>query len=141
MNIKFSKIKVLVIDDEVGQLGKTARKLIQIGFREENIIQKKEAKRLARQLKNFDFSDFKKIDIIICDSRMPRISGMEFFKTMEEAGKSKKILFVLRLGNNENDAREEAKKVGIENFILKSDLDSLGRVILEAFRNFKIGLP
>lgn len=61
------------------------------------------------------------INLVILDFMMPRMSGLDFLKTIRQNEKTKDLK-VMMLSNMSNPAEiEEVKKLGIVDFLVKAD--------------------
>lgn len=108
-----SKLSVLVVDDDY-----TIQKLIKdilltIGF--ESIASAPDGLTALELLKH------KQFDLILCDWRMPRMSGIDFVKTVRQQPPSKNSFtnIIMITGNAEISQVIEARDVGVNDYIVK----------------------
>lgn len=67
-------------------------------------------------------------DIVLCGDRLPDGGGLEFLK--EWTGKNPKLVSILMTVRSDEGMREEAKKAGIQGFLVKPfDLKELEEVM------------
>jgi len=114
------KQKILLIDDDP-LVVKTIKKLVE---REDYVIDI--AKDANEGLKKGKENDFQ---LIICDIRMPEINGIQLIKKLREFYRNENktqipVIFITGYANE--DAPEEALKLGAKDYILKPfDIDKL----------------
>ena len=108
-----SKLSVLVVDDDY-----TIQKLIKdilltIGF--ESIASAPDG------LTALELLSHKQFDLILCDWRMPRMSGIDFVKTVRQQPPSKNSFtnIIMITGNAEISQVIEARDVGVNDYIVK----------------------
>lgn len=108
-----SKLSVLVVDDDY-----TIQKLIKdilltIGF--ESIASAPDGLTALELLKH------KQFDLILCDWRMPRMSGIDFVKNVRSQPPSKNSFtnIIMVTGNAEISQVIEARDVGVNDYIVK----------------------
>jgi len=138
MGIDFSKLRVLVVDDDEGFLDLVLiPRLIKIGAKKGNIIKAMSVQRGIEQLTESCSQRPEKMDLIISDWKMPGKDGIEFFESLKEEVELKDIPFILMsalmlVGLND-DQINEFKGAGIKHFVSKIELKKeLPRVIKEA---------
>jgi len=70
-----------------------------------------------------------KVDLILLDLMMPKMNGYEMLKLIKEDPKTKDIpVIILTNLNDHPEDIEKVKKLGIEEYLVKSDL-SLGKLV------------
>ncbi|AIH03770.1 MAG: Response regulator receiver protein [Thermodesulfobacterium sp. 37_54] len=104
-------LKVLVVDDFA-----TMRKIIkniltQLGFK--NILEADDGSSALELLKK------EKIDLIISDWNMPKMSGLDLLKAVRNDPNLKDILFVMVTAEAQKDNVIEAIKHGVNQYIVK----------------------
>ena len=106
-----TNLKVLVVDDFA-----TMRKIIkniltQLGFK--NIFEADDGSSALELLKK------EKIDLIISDWNMPKMSGLDLLKAVRNDPNLKDILFVMVTAEAQKDNVIEAIKHGVNQYIVK----------------------
>lgn len=106
-----TNLKVLVVDDFA-----TMRKIIkniltQLGFK--NIFEADDGSTALELLKK------EKIDLIISDWNMPKMSGLDLLKAVRNDPNFKDILFVMVTAEAQKDNVIEAIKHGVNQYIVK----------------------
>ncbi|MBZ4681676.1 response regulator [Thermodesulfobacterium sp.] len=104
-------LKILVVDDFA-----TMRKIIkniltQLGFK--NILEADDGSSALELLKK------EKIDLIISDWNMPKMSGLDLLKAVRNDPNLKDILFVMVTAEAQKDNVIEAIKHGVNQYIVK----------------------
>ena len=104
-------MKVLVVDDftTMRRIMKTALK--QIGFK--TILEADDGTTALRVLKEH------KIDLILSDWNMPKMSGMQLLKEVRKDESLKGIPFVLVTAEAQKDNVMQAIKAGVNNYLVK----------------------
>jgi two-component system chemotaxis response regulator CheY len=85
--MKFSDLKILVVDDSVQILEQVESMLREIGV--ENITTAEDAMQAMGELEKDSY------DLILCDQVMPEISGIEFLKQVRTNDNLKHIPFIM----------------------------------------------
>lgn len=104
-------MKVLVVDDYAGMRRALRNVLKQIGFT--NIVEADDGSTALRVLKK------QKIDVILADWNMPRMTGLELLKAVRNDESLKNIQFVMVTAEAQKSAVLEAVQAGASNFIVK----------------------
>lgn len=102
------KLKLLFIEDEVELLDiieNTLKKLSINFFRAENAFD------ALNIIENHD------IDIVITDINLPKMSGLELVKCLRQNDND--IPIIIMSAYTEEEYREEARKLGVNNYLLK----------------------
>lgn len=101
---------ILLIDDETSWL-EAIRSIMQ--NEPFNVITAKSGEDALAKLKN------KKPDLILSDVRMPAMNGFELYEKIRENPKLASVPFVFMSSIGDYDARQVAKKLGVEDYIEK----------------------
>ncbi len=112
-NKAFAKLHVLVVDDDM-LMQKLIRDLLTIlGFTNISVVSKAEA-----ALKVIDSEE---LDLVICDWRMPGMSGIELVKYIRNLPicKNTFVSIIMLTGNSETENIIEARDVGITEYLVK----------------------
>ncbi len=119
---KYKDRVVLLIEDDEQSRALLIRALKALGFA--RII---EAENGQAGLKKLYLN---KVNLIICDWRMPGMSGLEFYKAAEKDGLIKDIAFLMVSAENEKEKVIVALKAGIKDYMVKPiDVDQLEKKI------------
>lgn len=104
-------MKVLVVDDFATMRRIVRNILKQLGFM--NIVEADDGATALEIMK----SD--KIDLVLCDWNMPKISGLELLKQMKADSDLKNIPFLMITAEAQKQNIIEAVKTGVSNYIVK----------------------
>jgi two-component system chemotaxis response regulator CheY len=104
-------IKVLVVDDFATMRRILKNVLKQIGFT--NIVEADDGTTALEALKE------KKVDLIISDWNMPKMTGLDFLKTVRGDESTKDIPFVMVTAEAQKDNVLQAVQAGVSNYIVK----------------------
>ena len=104
-------MKVLVVDDfsTMRRIIKTALK--QMGFK--NILEADDGTTALALLKN------QKVDLILADWNMPKMSGLELLKAVKADASLKDIPFLMVTAEAQKENVLEAIRAGVSNYIVK----------------------
>ena len=105
------KMKILIVDDIASMRRIVFDSLSQIGFN--NIIEAKDGENALKILK------LNKIDLILCDWNMPKMSGLELLKFVRNDEKLKNIPFIMVTAEGKKENVIDAVKAGVNNYIVK----------------------
>ena len=105
------KTKILIVDDIASMRRIVFDSLSQIGFN--NIIEAKDGENALKILK------LNKIDLILCDWNMPKMSGLELLKFVRNDEKLKNIPFIMVTAEGKKENVIDAVKAGVNNYIVK----------------------
>jgi DNA-binding response OmpR family regulator len=109
--------KILIIDDDDVVRENTVEYLKEEGFEVYTACNGKKGLALAEKL----FPD-----LIICDIAMPKLSGIEVFKTLKNNPILKQIPFLFFTASSKNDKKETGIKIDDKHFMFKPfDYDEL----------------
>jgi two-component system, chemotaxis family, chemotaxis protein CheY len=115
------KIVLLVEDDEQSR-ALLIRALKSLGFT--RIIEAEDGQSGLKKLY------LNKVNLIICDWRMPGMNGLEFYKAAEKDNLLKDISFLMVSAENEKEKVIVALKAGIKDYMVKPiDVDLLEQKI------------
>lgn len=119
---KYKDFAVLLIEDDEQSRAFLIRALKLLGFA--RII---EAENGNEGLKKLYLN---KVNLIICDWRMPGMNGLEFYKQAEKENLIKDISFLMVSAENEKEKVIVALKAGIKEYLVKPiDVDLLEQKI------------
>lgn len=109
----FDSMTALVIDD-AATVRKYVTKLLTEKFGFANVIQEASAADAMGRLKTT-----KKVDLIICDWEMPRISGFVFLKQLKQDKQWKDIPFIMATSRKDKDSIVMAIESGVSEYLIK----------------------
>ena len=118
-------IRVLMVDDDAA-FARVVKAILQLHRQRNFIIIWKESVESAL----LEISQNQDIDLILTDYYFPTSNGLEFCVQLDQMGRSIPIIFLT--GAREFKLAVEAMKLGVEDYLLKEDLDQayLPRTIL-----------
>src|SRR5262245_4648046 len=104
-------LSILVVDDE-----QSVQRLVRVMLTDMDVTQVQSAKdgRAALELLN---QAGQKIDVIVCDWNMPRMSGLELLK--EVRASNPQMRFIMLTGRNDIDSVRTARAHGVDSYLLK----------------------
>lgn len=105
------KMKVLVVDDFATMRRIIKNVLKQIGFT--NIVEADDGTTALEALKE------KKVDLIISDWNMPKMTGLDLLKTVRGNESTKDLPFVMVTAEAQKDNVLQAVQAGVTNYIVK----------------------
>jgi two-component system chemotaxis response regulator CheY len=105
------KMKVLVVDDFATMRRIIKNVLKQIGFT--NIVEADDGTTALEALKE------KKVDLIISDWNMPKMTGLDLLKTVRGNESTKDLPFVMVTAEAQKDNVLQAVQAGVSNYIVK----------------------
>jgi DNA-binding response OmpR family regulator len=103
------EMKVLLVDDEDELVSTLAERMLLRGINTEWVTTAEDA------IKKLDSSDY---DIAVLDVKMPRTSGIELKKRMEEKRPEMKFIFITGHGS-EADFQAGTAEAGLEYYLVK----------------------
>jgi two-component system chemotaxis response regulator CheY len=104
-------MRVLVVDDFATMRRIVKNVLKQIGFT--NIVEADDGTTALRVLKE------NQIDLIISDWNMPKMTGLDFLKTVRGDESTKDVPFVMVTAEAQKDNVLQAVQAGVSNYIVK----------------------
>ncbi|MBW1796530.1 MAG: chemotaxis response regulator CheY [Deltaproteobacteria bacterium] len=104
-------MKVLVVDDFATMRRILKNVLKQIGFT--NIIEADDGSTALSVLKK------NKVDLIMSDWNMPKVSGLELLKAVRSDESMKNIPFLMVTAEGQKDSVIQAVQAGVSNYIVK----------------------
>jgi CheY-like chemotaxis protein len=118
-------VRVLMVDDDVA-FSRVVRAILQLYRQRTFIITWKESVESAL----VEIEQNQEIDLILTDYYFPTSNGLEFCLQLDQMGRSIPIIFLT--GARDFKLAVEAMKLGVEDYLLKEDLDQayLPRTIL-----------
>jgi two-component system chemotaxis response regulator CheY len=103
--------KILIVDDVLSMRSLTKAILREAGFAHVfDAPDGQEALKLMRKVK---------VNLIICDWNMPVMSGLEFFKAVQEDAKLAGTPFIMLTSSSEGSKVKEAIQAGITAYMIK----------------------
>ena len=111
----FSTMRVMVVDDMPMNLDSYRLILQGLGVQRSNIFS------ATNGLKAVTSMVSTKPDLILSDWNMPVMDGLEFFRSIKGNDRLSSIPFLLLTSKNSKDEVMKALKVGIKNYIIKSN--------------------
>lgn len=114
-DIEFSKLNILMIDDESFMRGLIRRVLRDMGVK--NIREAADGQR-ALDILN---ANEERIDLIICDLQMPNMDGFQFvyFLRRDETKYFADVPVLILTGHAEQESVDMARKLGINGYVVK----------------------
>jgi FOG: CheY-like receiver len=118
-------VRILMVEDDVA-FSRVVRAILQLYRQRTFIITWKESVESAL----VEIEQNQEIDLILTDYYFPTSNGLEFCLQLDQMGRSIPIIFLT--GARDFKLAVEAMKLGVEDYLLKEDLDqaSLPRTIL-----------
>ncbi len=121
-----TKMKVLVVDDFSTMRRIIKNTLRQLGF--ENVVEADDGESAVRKLES------ERIDFIISDWNMPKMSGLELLKFVRSHEEFKDLPFLMVTAEAQKENVLEAVKAKVSNYIVKPfTADTLGEKIDKIF--------
>lgn len=121
-----TKMKVLVVDDFSTMRRIIKNTLRQLGF--ENVVEADDGESAVRKLES------ERIDFIISDWNMPKMSGLELLKWVRSHEEFKDLPFLMVTAEAQKENVLEAVKAKVSNYIVKPfTADTLGEKIEKIF--------
>ncbi len=105
--------KILIVDDSELTLKVVRDTLKNLGY--DNITIAHDAKKALSYLLN----SVTKYDIVICDWKMPNMSGLELLQEMKMSTELMDIPFILLTGENKKSKINEAISKGVNGYVMK----------------------
>jgi len=72
--------------------------------------------------KGLDAAFNEKVDIVILDLLIPRLSGMDFLKKLRESEMSKDLPVIVLSNLSEREEQDKARQLGVKEYLLKANL-------------------
>jgi two-component system, chemotaxis family, chemotaxis protein CheY len=113
INKSIDDVLVLLVDDDKIPRVILSRALKELGIN--NILTAENGQSALQIL----FTE--SVDIVVSDWNMPVMDGLEFFRSVKGNGRLSSIPFLLLTSKNSKDEVMKALKVGIKNYIIKSN--------------------
>ena len=104
-------IKILVVDDFSTMRRINKNLLRQLGY--SNIVEADDGTTALQKLQD------EKIDFVVSDWNMPKMTGLELLKSVRADEKLKDIPFLMVTAESEKDRVIEAVKAGVNNYVVK----------------------
>ena len=104
-------MKILVVDDFAAMRRILKNVLSQIGLT--NIIEADDGTTALKVLKK------NKVDLIVSDWNMPKMSGLDLLKTVRSNESTKDMPFLMVTASSQKDDVLEAVQAGVSNYIVK----------------------
>ncbi len=106
-----TNMKILIVDDFATMRRIIKGALKQLGFK--NIIEAEDGSDAITLLKK------EKVDLILSDWNMPKMSGLEFLKEVRSNESLKQTPFIMVTAEGQKDSVVDAIKSGVTNYIIK----------------------
>lgn len=110
-NSQFSHVSVLVVDHVDNIRSTVARMLSELGFKK--VYQATNGSDALALMKKY------KVDLILSESQMPKMDGVEFLRKIRRDTKTNKLPFVMTSANIEQAAVISAIKNGVSEYVVK----------------------
>jgi DNA-binding response OmpR family regulator len=108
-----NKKTVLLVEDDPVILRMYSTKLTNDGF---NVMDASDG------VMGLEKAEKEKIDIMVLDLMMPRMSGIEVLESLTKNGKSLKMPVIVLTNLTEKEEQEKALQMGVKEFLIKADL-------------------
>jgi len=119
---------ILIVDDE-----KSLLDLLSVVFKKEGY----RVKTCLAAPRVFDLIEKEDIDLLICDIKMPQISGLEILKHMKEKRPNIPVVMITAYGSVKQAV--EALKAGAEHYVVKPfDVDELKIIVSQGLEKKKL---
>ncbi len=102
---------VFIVEDDPVLLKMYTEKFIFEGFKVFNAKDGEEALKIATS---------EKVDVILLDIMLPRMSGTDFLEKLRQTPEGKKIPVVALTNLAEEEERQKALKLGVEQYLIKA---------------------
>ena len=104
--------KVLIVDDELTNIKLTKAYLLQLGYKEDSIVEAEDGEEALDKLrKDYIF------DYVLLDIYMPRMSGLELLDIIKNDYKLKNIPIIIF--TTDDKKKEEAIAKGVDKFLVR----------------------
>ena len=104
--------KVLIVDDELTNIKLTKAYLLQLGYKEDSIVEAEDGEEALEKLrKDYIF------DYVLLDIYMPRMSGLELLDIIKNDNKLKDIPIIIFTTDDKKKAEAMAK--GVDKFLVR----------------------
>lgn len=110
------QISVLVVDDFAGMRKLAETALSDIGIRKIHLCESAKYARFALQ-ESLKVNQL--FDIVLCDFKMPDMTGLEFLKELRANPEFKKLPFIMVTTVQEKSMIVESIRAGVNNYIIK----------------------
>lgn len=104
---------ILIVDDDMVLQNMYSKRLIAEGFNIFTAADGQEA---------YDIFNKEKIDLILTDIMMPRVSGMEFAEKVRKSTKGKKIPIIAWSNLTSEEEKKHAESIGVNEYLVKGSL-------------------
>ncbi len=105
--------KVLVVDDSSVMRQIIKNNLKQLGFDKDNLLDAQDGQEALNHL------DARGIDLVISDWNMPRMTGIEFLRSVRSNGSHKALPFLMVTSEADKEKIMEAVQAGVNQYIVK----------------------
>lgn len=109
----FDTKKVLVVDDSSVMRQIIKNNLKQLGFDQENLSDAQDGEEALTHLDN------RGVDLVISDWNMPRMTGIEFLRSVRANGTHKALPFLMVTSEADKEKIMEAVQAGVNQYIVK----------------------
>jgi len=104
--------KVLIVDDELTNIKLTKAYLLQLGYKEDSIVEAEDGEEALEKLRKDDIFDY-----VLLDIYMPRMSGLELLDIIKNDNKLKDIPIIIFTTDDKKKAEAMAK--GVDKFLVR----------------------
>ena len=104
--------KILIVDDDLTNIKLTKAYLLQLGYKEDSIVEAEDGEEALEKLRKDDIFDY-----ILLDIYMPRMSGLELLDIIKNDNKLKDIPIIIFTTDDKKRAKAIAK--GVDKFLVR----------------------
>ncbi len=123
---------ILVVDDTSLMRANHKRMLMNIGFKESNLYFANDGAEALSGLAKI-IQTRGRVDLIICDWDMPKVTGVQVLQMIKKVPSSKIIPFLMVTGHTKKEDIVKVLKMGVDGYVMKPfKEDSFSAKVLEA---------
>ena len=125
----------LVVDDSFVMRKVIKKQLDQLGI--DSVVEAKNGREAIKEIIELEKKQLK-IDLILTDWKMPKMTGIEFVKAVRQTNAFRKVPIIMIATNNTKAEVRQALATGIDNYITKPFTPSLFRTkIVDTLKEFR----